>query len=729
MCRSSVENGEFVAAWAGIPNFAEGSIRSVGAFGDAAEYVTELRLTLDPALPTSLGPTGRCVAERATFYVDDFLNDPCTVPWHERAKHYGIASSVAVPVMVKGEVRAVLTLYSAEKDYFAPELRALLEEVSHNVSLAWQAVLAEQQRVAADVARMQSQERFERLLQHSPIPMQVVSCNTGQIKSVNEAYIRVFGYTPEDARDMMELNRLCFRGIEDRESRKAQWQISLAQAINGGPSKVVTSEEMEIVDKSGQVHLVRGFMTAVGEDALIQWEDLTDIRKAQDALRLNEQRFRNMVEQGITGMLVLQNRKIVYMNPRFREVTGWTDDDLGRDPADLITDQQLKQLVVDGRKRLEEGAPDMHLRAPFTTRHGQELEVDLFGSFCSWDGHDAFLLFGQDVTEARRAQEAELAQARLFRNLIEQNVVGVHVTVDGNLVYANPKVREAADWTDLDIGKPVSDRYSETSTSLRVRNAEAKLADGAESVDLLIPVVNAKGEHIQLQLHAGRCRWKGQDANLVFSHDVTEKLRAEQRIADYVRQLEASVRGTLQALSTMLALRDPYTSGHERRVGAIAVDLARRMGLAEAECETLRWSALVHDIGKIALPAELLSKPGPLTEVELAMMKEHPERGYEILRDVPFPAPIAEIIRQHHERLDGSGYPRGLKGEQIRPEARILMVADVLEAMSAHRPYRPALQPPEVLAEIERRRDTWFDPIVVDTILKMVREERYKLPA
>lgn len=210
--------------------------------------------------------------------------------------------------------------------------------------------------------------------------------------------------------------------------------------------------------------------------------------------------------------------------------------------------------------------------------------------------------------------------------------------------------------------------------------------------------------------------------------DITERKRAEEQIASYVKQLEASMRGTLQAVSNMIDLRDPYTAGHQRRVGEVARAIAREMGWSEERCQALEMVGLVHDIGKVAVPAEILSKPGRLTAMEMELVKGHAQAGYEVLKDVPFSFPVAEVIRQHHERLDGSGYPRGLKGDEILPEARVLAVSDVLESMSAHRPYRPALELDMALGELERGRGTLFDPEVLDAAFRLLRDKGYSLP-
>lgn len=215
---------------------------------------------------------------------------------------------------------------------------------------------------------------------------------------------------------------------------------------------------------------------------------------------------------------------------------------------------------------------------------------------------------------------------------------------------------------------------------------------------------------------------------IVLSRDITEHKRAQQEIALYLKRLEGTMRGTLQAVANMVEQRDPYTSGHERRVGLIAADIAREMGWDEEKCKNLELIGLVHDIGKISVPAEILSKPGRLSTYEIELIKLHAEKGYEILKDVDFPLPIAEIIREHHERMDGSGYPRGLKGDEILIEARILAVADVLESMSSFRPYRPALGIDVALTELESHQDSLYDTNVVNAAVTLIKNKGYQLP-
>jgi putative nucleotidyltransferase with HDIG domain len=207
--------------------------------------------------------------------------------------------------------------------------------------------------------------------------------------------------------------------------------------------------------------------------------------------------------------------------------------------------------------------------------------------------------------------------------------------------------------------------------------------------------------------------------------DVTAQVEAQDEVLRQAEQLRRTVAGAVLAMSHVVETRDPYTAGHERRVAELATAIAAEMGLAGEALEALRLAGTIHDIGKIAVPAEILAKPGRLSEVEFNLIKQHPESGFEILGDIDFGRPVAEIVLQHHERLDGSGYPRALTGKEILPEARILAVADVVEAMSSHRPYRAALGMAAALAEVREYAGLKYDAAVVAACVRLVEEQGF----
>jgi putative nucleotidyltransferase with HDIG domain len=206
-------------------------------------------------------------------------------------------------------------------------------------------------------------------------------------------------------------------------------------------------------------------------------------------------------------------------------------------------------------------------------------------------------------------------------------------------------------------------------------------------------------------------------------------LNVSQNLAqEFINEMSATsnLEQSLQAISIMLEKRDPYTAGHQQRVAELAEKIALELGLSKDQAHGIRLAGIVHDIGKIQTPSEVLTKPGKLTDIEYSLIKLHPQTGYDILKNIKFPWPIAEAVLQHHERLDGSGYPQGLKGKKIILEARIISVADVVEAMSSHRPYRAGLGLEAALEEITSKRGIHFDPEVVNACLRLFKDHGYK---
>ncbi|UCG14839.1 MAG: HD-GYP domain-containing protein [Deltaproteobacteria bacterium] len=208
--------------------------------------------------------------------------------------------------------------------------------------------------------------------------------------------------------------------------------------------------------------------------------------------------------------------------------------------------------------------------------------------------------------------------------------------------------------------------------------------------------------------------------------DIAVPKHAAVEVQDALGKLRKAMAGVIQAMALTVERKDPYTAGHQRRVADLARGLAREIGLSAHQIDGIRMAGLIHDLGKICVPAEILSKPGGLTEIELSLIRSHPQIGYEILKEIEFPWPVAQIVLQHHERMDGSGYPAGLSNGEIVLEARTLAVADVVEAMASHRPYRPALGIDKALEEVSDNRDILYDPEVVDACLRLFRLRNFR---
>lgn len=208
--------------------------------------------------------------------------------------------------------------------------------------------------------------------------------------------------------------------------------------------------------------------------------------------------------------------------------------------------------------------------------------------------------------------------------------------------------------------------------------------------------------------------------------NIRERNRAEEDLRDTLKKLRTAMESIVEALVLTLEKKDPYTSGHQKRVATFASAIAEEMGLSQNQIDGVRMAAMIHDIGKNAIPGQILSKPAKLAKLEMEMIKEHPQLGYDILKGIEFPWPVAQMVLQHHERIDGSGYPQGLLGDEIYLGAKILSVADVVEAMASHRPYRAALGLDRAVEEISKNSGILYDPDVVDAGLRLLREKGFE---
>lgn len=244
-----------------------------------------------------------------------------------------------------------------------------------------------------------------------------------------------------------------------------------------------------------------------------------------------------------------------------------------------------------------------------------------------------------------------------------------------------------------------------------------------------LPLKTKAGAKIQVEFVSNLYDVEGTKVIQCNIRDISERKAAEGVTLRYYEQLKVALRNTVEVATVISEMRDPYTAGHERRVAKIASAIGAELGFDEIRQEGLRVAGYLHDIGKVSIPSEILSKPGKISPIEFQLIQGHAQASYDVLHAMEWPWPVAEVALQHHERMDGSGYPQGLKGNEILLEARIMAVADVVEAMSSHRPYRAALGLDKALAEIELGSGTKYDAQVASACLNLFREKQFQLPS
>jgi len=279
-----------------------------------------------------------------------------------------------------------------------------------------------------------------------------------------------------------------------------------------------------------------------------------------------------------------------------------------------------------------------------------------------------------------------------------------------------------------DISRIATSSNLSERVSVTGKDKVSDLANGINQM-LIAQERSEKARHPddELGMKVQECTKNLSQAKETLRAEATEDQAARQKLQATLDKLRSVLGGTIQAMALTVEIRDAYTAGHQRRVADLARAIATEMHLSEHQIDGVRMAGAIHDIGKIAVPVEILNKPAPITDIEINLVKIHPLIGYDILKSIEFPWPVDQIVLQHHERMDGSGYPHGLSKGAIMLEARILAVADVVEAMTSHRPHRPALDIHEVLEELSKNKGVLYDADVVDVCLKLFTEKGYKL--
>ena len=332
----------------------------------------------------------------------------------------------------------------------------------------------------------------------------------------------------------------------------------------------------------------------------------------------------------------------------------------------------------------------------------------------------------QEITERKRMEKELTRLSSAVKASVDSIVI---IDIEGKIVDVNEatlKMYGADDKGDL-IGRDSLNLLVPEYRERGLAGIETVLETGYD-MSRGYESITKDGRRIPVELSAAVMKDEGGKpvGIVIIGRDITEHKRAEEELRQSYTKLQRTLEGTILTLVATVEMRDPYTAGHQQRVAQLACAIATEMAMSKERIEGLRMAGLIHDIGKINIPAEILSKPSQLSDLEWGIIKAHSQTGYDILKIVDFPQPVAQIVLEHHERLGGSGYPAALSGGEIMLEARILAVADVVEAMASHRPYRPPRGLDKALEEIAQNRGILYDPEVVDVCLKLFSEGRFK---
>lgn len=455
-------------------------------------------------------------------------------------------------------------------------------------------------------------------------------------------------------------------------------------------------------------------------NAELAW-DLEAITSAEEALKQSEQRFRGYIDNSPYGVFVADEfGRYVEINGAASRLTGYAHEELLRmGIADLTAPESLEWGVTEFEGLKSKGSSSgtaTFLRKDGTKFRGRVDAVRLSGS--------RYLGYLIDVSEQEAAQEQLRSQAALI-DLAHDAII--MRDMDDRIVFWNVGAERTYGWC----------REEAMGWVVPVL-LEAQYSEPKEAVMATLEATGEwEGEVVQVTKSGLRktvaSRWslkRGADGSpeaiLEINRDITLQVRALAELAESAESLRRTLEGAISALGAQVELRDPYTAGHQRRVAELACSIATELEWDEPRIEALRMAALLHDVGKIVVPTEILNKPGRMSENEMVLIRAHAGAGADTLAMIDFGTNIADVVRQHHERLDGTGYPDGLSGEQVLPAARVLAVADVVEAMASHRPYRPALPIQQAMDEISTGAGVRYDADVVAACVRVV--ERQGLP-
>jgi len=342
----------------------------------------------------------------------------------------------------------------------------------------------------------------------------------------------------------------------------------------------------------------------------------------------------------------------------------------------------------------------------------------------------ASCLYNIELDEERKQAEENLKNAKDELQMILDSVPAIifYKDIESRVIRANKTLANSLKMPVKDIvGKTTEELFPKEQAEKMRKDDKEVMISGKSKRNIIQPYDTPEGVKWAV---TDKIPYKDKEGKITgvisLSKDITLQKKSEEELQQSYQRLKKTMDAAIDTMSKIIEAKDPYTAGHQHRVCQLAVPLARELGLSEDKIEGIRIASLIHDIGKIGLPTEILSKPTTLTDIEFNIIKEHSQIGYDILKSIDFPYPVAQIVLQHHDRLDGSGYPSNLKGDKILLEAKIIGVADVVEAMSSHRPYRPALGIEKALEEISQNKGILYDSEVVDTCIRLFKEKGFK---
>ncbi|WP_345978867.1 PAS domain S-box protein [Sulfurimonas sp. HSL3-2] len=612
----------------------------------------------------------------------------------------------------------------------------------------------------------------ETLIQSLPGIFFLVDQNAGMIQW-NRRLEELTGLSSEE---ILGVNAMTFMHEDD----KAYAMQNLQKAFETG----YASAEVRMLLTSGvRYYSITGYRleTQYGVNVIGIGMDITERRESQELLRKSEEKFRSLVESTNDWIWEIdKNGKYTYVSPQVEKLLGYKPEEIvGKTPFDLMPPSEVKKFVDMFQEYVEKRAPLISVENTNVHKDGHDVVLETSGTpFFEENGEFAgYRGIDRDITERKQSESSLKRLNRALRTLSAGNLALVRASSEDELIHEVTRVIvekgeyslavvDYADndetkriipkawaglqkrhfwirnlsWADvqegqLPVARAIRTGKTHISHDIAVDPAFKAWKEGALALgyvsNIALPLSDGEKTFGALCIYSSEIKsYDDEEVKLLeeLASDLAYgivNLRARAAHEEQALLLQESLEESIQAIAATLESRDPYTAGHQRRVSELATAIAREMNLSAKQIKGVEFAGVIHDLGKIHVPAEILSKPGRLNELEYKLIQMHPQTGYDILKNIKFPWPIADIILQHHEKIDGTGYPQGLIGDAILLEARIITVADVVEAISSHRPYRPAMGLSVAFEEIERGRGSAYDPDVVDACMNVFNKKGF----
>ncbi|MEO0293077.1 MAG: PAS domain S-box protein [candidate division WOR-3 bacterium] len=443
--------------------------------------------------------------------------------------------------------------------------------------------------------------------------------------------------------------------------------------------------------------------------------------ESQEDVKIDK--YNKIIADNAPLLIFVHRKKFIYVNKTAEDFSGYSCRELLKmNFWDFVHPEFQDLFKARGLKHLKGEKVPSYYEVKIIRKDGGERWIACGSKHLEdFRGGPAVLTSAIDVTDKKKAEEELKIQKNYFKSLFDNSPVAIALLdVDDRVLQINKSFHELFKYSFEEVkGKYIQDLIFPKNLREEMQAFSQKLLRGEiKKPDTVMKGKN--GELIDVHISGGPISEEGKIIGVfAIYNDIRERKRAEIELKNSVCKLTEILSGTVAALSETVEKRDHFTAGHQRRVTQLAIAIGKEKNLTNDQLNILKIASALHDIGKIHVPAEILNKPVNLSEYEMALVRNHAQAGYEILKSVNFPGPVAKIVSQHHERMDGSGYPYGLKGKDIMIEARIIGVADVVEAMSSRRPYRSPYNIEIVLNEIEKNKGELYDPEIVEICIKL----------